>query len=333
MSVRVIRSGLLTTIQDAGRWGFQRYGVVTGGALDPLALRLANLLVGNDENAAALEMILVGPQLRFEGDSLIAITGAEMSPTIAGASLAAWRPVWVRRGSELSVRNAAAGRVAYLAVAGGCETPPVMGSRSTYLQAGIGGVEGRSLRAGDVLAMGPPSSWAGSVMHCLALEAGSRAFAATAWQAGANLARYDASPTIRVTAGSELDWLTVESQSCLFSDAFRVTSQSDRMGYRLSGPRLMFSAAREMISEAVSAGTIQVPPNGQPIVLMADRATTGGYPKAGHVAAVDLPVFAQTRPGARIRFQRISIDEAQRLYRTREAAIARLQCGIALRRG
>ncbi len=330
MTLRVIRPGLLTTVQDPGRWGRQQYGVVVGGAMDRVALRLANLLVGNAEHDAALEVTLTGPELEFQDDALIALCGADLSPTVDGAPVPTWRPVVIRAGSILAFGKPVAGCRAYLALAGGLDTPLVLGSRGTYLRAGIGGYEGRALKAGDVLHTRPASNAAVARLHRLLAERGERRWSAPRWFVGAGLADYAANPILRVMRGSELDWLAPESREQLFSAEFTVTEQSDRMGYRLRGPKLTFPAPRELLSEAVCPGTIQVPPEGQPIVLMADCATTGGYPKAAHVASVDLPVLAQLRPGAKLRFQSITIEEAQDLIRAREATIQRIKHGVSL---
>lgn len=318
MSIRVLRSGLLTTVQDLGRWGKQRYGVVVGGAMDPFALRMANLLVGNDEGAAALEMTLLGPTLQFEQDALIALCGGEFHAKLDDNILPVWRPVFVPRGTSLNVGSAVSGTRGYLAIAGGIDVPHVLGSRSTYLHGKFGGHEGRALQDGDLLSI---------VELTLAVSPQS-----CNWRIGSLIPAYDDNPTLRVILGSEFDWLTSTSQERLFAAEFEVTPQSDRMGYRLSGPPLQFNSPRELISEGVCPGTIQVSADGQPILLMADCATTGGYPKAACVASVDLPLAAQLRPGARLRFAAISLEEAQSLIRQREAYIERLKVGLSFKR-
>lgn len=318
MSIRVLRPGLLTTVQDLGRWGKQRYGVVVGGAMDPFALRMANLLVGNDEGAAALEMTLLGPTLQFEQDALIALCGGEFYAKLDDNILPVWRPVFVPRGTSLNVGSAVSGTRGYLAIAGGIDVPHVLGSRSTYLHGKFGGHEGRALQDGDLLSIAE-STLAVSPQSCN-------------WRIGSLIPAYDDRPTLRVIPGSEFDWITPQSQEQLFSNEFEVTPQSDRMGYRLSGPRLELASPRELISEAVCPGTIQVPADGQPILLMADCATTGGYPKAACVASVDLPLAAQLRPGYKLRFAAISLAEAQALLRQREADIERLKVGLSFKR-
>lgn len=332
MSIQVVRPGLLTSLQDIGRSGHQKYGVVVSGAMDLLALRVANLLVDNAEGAAACEITCWGPALRFEQDALIAICGGDLAPRIAQETVPAWRPVVVRRGSLLEFGEPQRGCRAYLAVAGGFDVPPVMGSRSTYLRAGLGGFHGRALKAGDVLDLQPPSELASRRMQRSLNAAGSRPLFASPWGAAWGLAAAAGSPpTVRAMRGGQFAWFTADSQERFFAAEFQVTSQSDRMGYRLAGPPLRLAAPRELISEAVSAGTIQVPAEGQPIVLMADCQTTGGYPKIAQAATVDLSVLAQARPGDRIRFQEISVAEAQDLYRAREAALEKLKRALKLR--
>ncbi len=332
MSIDVIRPGLLTSIQDLGRYGWRKFGVIVGGAMDPLALRVANGLVGNEPGDAGLEATLVGPSLRFAVDTLIAICGGDLSPRVNEAVVPNWRPVWIRSGSELRFGGAAAGCRAYIAVAGGFDVPKVLGSRGTYFQARFGGLDGRPLQAGDRLTTRPASL---SAIHCgifLAERAGASPIASTAWWAGSTLADYQDGPTIRVSAGRQFDDFSADERNKFFSSEFEITANSDRMGYRLAGPPLRSETGRELLSETVTAGTVQVPPNGCPIVLMADCPVTGGYPKIAQVACVDLPVLAQLRPGAKIRFRQITISQAQTLYRERERAMARLRCAIASQR-
>jgi antagonist of KipI len=330
MSIDVIRPGLLTSIQDMGRYGWRQFGVIVGGAMDPLALRVANLLVGNDPADAALEVTLLGPTLRFSADAVIAICGGDLAPRVHESDVPLWRPVWIRSGSELRFGAAAAGCRAYVAVAGGFDVPEVLGSRGTYFRAGFGGLAGRPLRAGDCLITRPASPQAVHRGLRLAQQAGGHPIASTTWSSGNTLAAYLDSPTIRASAGRQFDDFSNEEQDKFFSSEYAVTVNSDRMGYRLAGLPLRAKTEKELLSEAVIPGTVQVPSNGQPIVLMADCPVTGGYPKIAQVACVDLPVLAQLRPGAKVRFRLITISEAESLYREREAGIVKLRCAIAL---
>jgi antagonist of KipI len=331
MNLRVLRAGLLTSVQDLGRYGYQQFGVVVGGVLDPFALRVANLLVGNCEAEAALELTVPGPSLRFEAETMLAICGGDLSPRIDGRAVPGWRPVAVRSGSVLQFGEAICGCRAYLAVAGGLDTPEVLGSRSTYLRAGIGGFQGRVLRAADVLHLRPAAEWSSQRLRRWLATAAEDPFVAPPWcVAFAVRPAYGSQPVIRAMQGRQFEWFTADSRERFFSADFPVTPQSDRMGYRLAGPRLHLIDPRELISEAVAAGTVQVPAEGHPIILLADRPTIGGYAKIAQVATVDLPLVAQVKPGGIIRFRESSVEEAQDLYRTREADIQKLRCGLAV---
>lgn len=330
MSLRVIQPGLLTTVQDRGRFGLQQYGVIVSGAMDELSFRISNLLVGNRADSPALEITLTGPALHFERDALIAIAGADLSPRVDGKPIARWKPVWVRRQSRLEFGAPVRGCRAYLAVAGGFDVPLVLQSHSTYLRAELGGFNGRALMAGDDLQFLPASVWADRMIDRLKAKAGEETAVEANWSAGVDLVDTSLTRPIRVIAGGQFDWFTPASQKAFFHEAFTVSNQSDRMGYRLTGPTLQLIEPRDLISEAVTMGSIQVPAQGSPIVLMADRPTTGGYPKIAQVATVDLPRLAQARPLDKIRFQEITVNEAQQLYRHQEATLRKLQCGIRL---
>jgi antagonist of KipI len=331
MNIRVLRPGLLTTVQDLGRSGYQRYGVSVGGAMDKLSLRIANSLVGNAEGAAALEITLLGPTLQFEGDALIAICGGRWSPRIGETIVPMNRPVWLPATTVLAIGSADSGARAYLAIAGGIDVPPAMGSRGTYLQAKVGGLGGRAMQAGDVLQRCRHST----LGHCIANKAAEdsawSSFGSVPWFAG--LSPMGSATTLRVLRGTEFDQLDKASQDALFSAEFQVTTDADRMGYRLAGPTLSLTQPAEMISAAVCAGTIQVPPEGQPILLMGDCATTGGYPKVAHVATVDLPLAAQLKPGDFFRLREISLAEAHNLYRRQELDLRCLQTNLRLKFG
>ena len=323
MCIRVKSAGMLTTVQDLGRFGLQKYGVLTSGAMDAVALRLANLLAGNEEGAAALEITLLGPQLVFEKGAVIALAGGNLSPSIDGMSIPLWRPVYVPAGSTLKFGRALSGCRTYLAISGGISVPEAMGSRSTYLRAGIGGLHGRALEAGDVLEIGE----AAEPFKLCSLDT-----IVMPWGASSAIRpAYKENPVLRVVRGPEFDTFNEESKHRLWTEPFRVTTQSDRMGYRLADVPLTVGEPVDMISSAVSTGTIQVPPEGNPIVLLADRQTVGGYPRIAHVISVDLPVIAQVRPGGYIRFAEVTQEEAQDLYVKREQEIAQFRQGLSLR--
>jgi KipI family sensor histidine kinase inhibitor len=303
--VEVGRAGMLTTVQDAGRVGHRARGVPRSGAADTFALRLANLLVGNAENAAGLEFTLVGPMLTFPRETLIAIGGVE----VEGAP--SWQPFVVAAGETLDLRAVRRGSRGYVAFAGGVKTPRVLGSRSTYARAGLGGLLGRALQEGDLLPI------AGVARHPRGH-----------WHIDPRvLPEYSATPTVRVVRGAQVD----EFGAAFFSQAFRVSAQADRMGMRLMGSPLARQANQELRSATVVPGTVQVPADGQPIILLADAQTIGGYPQIGHVISTDLPLVAQLRAGDTVRFREVSLDEAHALGLAREHALAMLREGLAVK--
>jgi len=324
MSVVVIKAGLLDTLQDRGRDGCAAFGVGTSGAMDEVSLRLANALVGNGDDAAALEFTAIGPTLRFERDATIALAGAPFEARIGDARIAAWRPVRVDAGDVLAIGRALDGFRGCLAVTGGFAGERVLGSASTDINAALGPFGGRALRTGDVLAIGANDSVAIRHHDDMRLPA-HWSLDPRPW--------FDADPArpIRVIRGAHFDALDAASQRALFESAFRVSSDSNRVGLRVDGVALTLRTPLELVSEAVAFGTVQLPPGGQPIVLMAEHPTTGGYPRIAQIAAIDLPRLAQRRPGATLRFVEIGLDDAQTRYLRRERELARLVEAIAQR--
>lgn len=311
--IRVLRGGLLTTVQDLGRAGMQRHGVVAGGAMDTVAHRVANLLVGNTNDAATLECTMLGPELEFGVDTLLAITGGDLGATLDGASVPTWRPFIARAGSLLAFRGARAGCRAFIAVGGGIDVPVVLGSRGTDLIAGIGGHEGRALKRGDELGTGRPARLSERMYDRIAADP------AHARSAGRSLLpRHSTEPVARIIRGPEYDRFSASSRELLGAGVFVVSPQSNRMGLRLTGPALSLAGLYDLYSSPVATGMIQVPPSGEPIVLMADHQTIGGYPRIACVVSADLGVMAQAPPGLRIRFRAIDVAEAQSLYLERE---------------
>jgi antagonist of KipI len=302
MAITVVRAGMLTTVQDLGRRGHRAAGVPLGGAMDPMAARLTNLLVGNAEDAAVLEFTLLGPELEFAVEATIALGGGDFG---VGPL---WQPLHVKAGDRVKFGAARAGCRGYLAVAGGFDVPLVLGGRGTYLRAGLGGFEGRALRDGDVLR---------------ATEVDRRPVGR--WHIDERiLPAYGGTPTVRVLPGAQAGEFGV----AWLEHAFTVSPKSDRMGVRLTGPMVERDNANDLVSSCVAPGTVQVPPDGQPIVLMADAQTIGGYPQLAHVISVDLPVIAQLRPGDTVRFASVTLDEAHRLMSAREHAMAMLREGL-----
>ena len=325
--ITVLKSGMLTTIQDTGRHGFQQFGVVASGSMDIVSNRIANVLVGNEEHEAVLEITLTGPTLRFGENALIALCGADLSPIVDGIPIRMDRPVFIKKGGLLSFGNCKSGSRTYLAVAGGFSAPIVMNSKSTYLRAAIGGFEGRALLIGDQLSIGTPSKRCKSIINKLSetylvKEMG--------WSVGSiPLSLNNNTNPIRVMEGPQFHLFSKLSQVQFYSSPFQMTQQSDRMGFRIKGPTLSLENTVEMISEAVSFGTIQVPPNGNPIILLADRQTTGGYPKIGQIATIDLPIVAQKKPGDWLSFTPISVNDSQKLFIQWEQKFKLLKIGIS----
>lgn len=316
MGFEIIKPGLLSTLQDEGRYGQRKYGVITSGPMDLFAHRAANILVGNGAGAAALEMTLLGPRMIAQKDMLLALCGADMEADVDGIRVPLWRPFQIRKGCRLNVHYAVQGCRAYLAVSGGFEAAPVMGSKSTYLRAGIGGHEGRALQAGDILIVG---------------EAVVKGFLNPPGIVSAFIRPdYGDNPVVRVVQGKESALFTEAGRDSLLSQSYAVTAQSDRMGYRLDGKELELSGGvpHEMISEAVAQGTIQVPPSGQPILLMADCQTTGGYPRIAHVTTADLPLVAQVKPGGSLRFREVSLREAEEQLLLQTMDLRLLEVGV-----
>ncbi|AKD05108.1 biotin-dependent carboxyltransferase family protein [Pontibacter korlensis] len=330
MSIRIQKSGLLTTVQDLGRYGHQKQGVVVGGAMDKLALRIANLLVGNEEDAAVLEISMQGPELQFETDCIIALAGADLSPSINNEPVRPWRPILVKAGSVLRYGRPQQGNYSYLAVAGGIAASVIMGSSSTYLRAQIGGLEGRALRSGDKLGFGETSDISKRLLSTLLLQTGKEGTFTEAlwWPEPELLPKYEQSPTLRAVQGLEYYWFAENSQSYIWEQKYKLTHQSDRMGYRLQGTMLALAEERELLSTAVSFGTVQVPPQGNPIILMADCQTTGGYPRIAQVILADLSKLAQVQPGSIIRFEEVSLEEAHQLYYQQEKQVLALKQAI-----
>ena len=304
MSIRVLRPGLLTTLQDHGRHGYQRVGLCPGGAMDPVALSLANALVGNDVNEAALEMTVIGPELEFEKDTLVALCGAEFQGGFPHN-----RPVLARAGTRFNVGRAVRGARAYLAVAGGFAVEPVLGSRSTYLPGHFGGVEGRALKHGDVLALRDENAYERFKTLKKTREG------TVKWSAPP-LTLPDREPVlVHVVEGQHFASFDANSQRAFFDTVWRIAPDSNRMGFRLSGPPLGRPQADEILSGPTCLGSVQVPPSGVPIALMADHQTTGGYPRIAEIASADVARLAQLAPGGKVHFAKCSLEIAVELRR------------------
>lgn len=329
MSIRITRAGLLATIQDLGRHGFQQYGVIVSGTMDSISHRMANLVVGNKEAEAAIEVTLMGTAFQFEEDALISITGGDLNATIDNIPAPLWRPIYIRKGAILSFGSCSDGCRAYVAAAGGFAVPEIMNSKSTYLRGGIGGFKGRALQEGDRIPIAKAGSTSLKMKKVLQTKNSHFSFSTVDWYVP--FKQHITGKLIRVIRGAEFEHFTNQCQKQFFDQEFQVTLQSDRMGYRLSGSLLQLKEPFELLSEAVTNGTIQVPADGNPIVLLADRQTTGGYPRIGQVATVDLPKMGQLKPGDRIRFEEITLIEAEKKDIERENQMSQIQTALRLK--
>ena len=321
MSIRILRPGLLMTVQDLGRHGHQHVGLCPGGAMDPMSLKLANALVKNDVGAAALELTVLGPDLEFERDTLIALVGAEFE-----TDFPINRPVLVQKGSHISISRAARGARGYLAVAGGIAVEPVLGSRSTYLPGAFGGVEGRVLKRGDSIPLAENSE-----------QLSQERFQALKHKRGNSVRWHVPSITVpdrepivlHALEGEHFGDFDANMQRAFFDTIWRVTPDSNRMGYRLAGPPITRSKKDEILSAPTCLGTVQVPANGVPIALMADHQTTGGYPRIAEIASADVPRLAQIAPGGTLHFARCGLDMAAELRKDMRERVNGVLHGIS----
>lgn len=330
--IRIMKPGLLSTIQDMGRYGFQKDGVVVSGAMDTVSFRIANLLVGNEENAAAIEVTLLGPFIEFLQDAFISICGADFPASIDGERIQLWATIFVRKGSKLRFGSAHTGCRAYLAVAGGFQIETIMRSKSTYLHAELGGLHGRALEVGDEISFEPPNELITKLLAIFTKKPFKSHFIKMKWSIAVDSFTLSEEPRrIRVLEGEQFNFFSQASQEAFFSHPFTISTEADRMGYRLSGNKLHVTSCEGMISEAIPAGTIQVPPDGNPIILLADRPTIGGYPKIGQVARIDLPFVAQLKPGDTLSFVRINVETAQRKFLEKERLLTELKRAISLK--
>ena len=316
MSIRVLAPGLLTTIQDLGRHGSRHLGVGNAGALDSYSHSVANLLAGNPINAPTLEITLAGPRLAFESAAVIALCGAQFDASIDGIAMPGWRRVRVPAGALLEFGACRGGARAYLAVAGGFVVDSILGSASTDLRGGFGGLDGRALAAGDVLAMT-------SVTRPNVIE-----IEIAPWWIDPSPDLDFASPAlIRVLPASD----PTSPADALFKTHWRVSSASNRQGLRLEGDALEIDDTRERISEPVAPGTLQLPPDGLPIVLLADAQTHGGYPRIGHAIRADWPGLAQLRAGDAVHFVPCTPAAARGARQAQAQRLARIAVAVSAR--
>lgn len=306
--IRVDHGGLLTTVQDLGRYGFQQYGVSVSGAMDAYSIQLANLLVGNEPGEAALECTFAGPELTFLGRCVFAVAGGDLEPLLNGKRIASHAALEAEKGDVLQLRSAKAGMRAYIAFAGGIDVMPVMNSKSTYLKAGFGGFEGRKLMKEDCLKIGgseDPYRFQTVPFRDTILSRSRE--------------------TLRVVWGPEKERFSAKSLKTFLGETFTLSNQCDRMGYRLDGPVLEHVDGADILSGGITLGAVQVPGHGHPIIMMADRQTIGGYTKIANVITADIDLLAQMKPGDPVRFEAVSVQEAQTFLRERQEKIEALR--------
>lgn len=308
MSIEVKEPGMLTTIQDLGRFGYQDIGIPPSGAMDNYALRVGNILVDNKESEAGLEITFQGPTLLFQKDCVVAITGGDLNPRMNGETLPLWESFLVKAGDRITFGTPRVGMRAYLAVSGGIEVENILGSRSTDLRNQLGGFRGRALKEGDTLKLGSVSGSPKSKRRIPQDYIPEYKF-----------------NDIRVVLGPQQDFFTADGIETFLSSNYKVTSESDRMGIRLDGPVIDHSDGADIISDAVPLGGVQIPGNGKPIILAVDRQTTGGYTKIATVISVDVDRLAQAKPGDEISFKEISVQKAQKILRKKEEDIHNLK--------
>jgi len=298
--IELMTSGFHTLLQDAGRRGFQQYGMPVSGVLDFDAYRLANWLVGNSLKEAVLEITLIGPTIRFHENTFIAITGADISPTFDGVEGEMYKTIFVKKGVVLKFGKLKLGCRAYISFSGGILVPEEMNSVSTYTYAKIGGLEGNALCKGVILNLGEQKK-------CLLREVPK-----IMQLKGSSLL------AVRVLSGIENNLFDEMSLKAFYTTEYKIQVQSNRMGYRMEGEKLQLKKPSEMISSGIVKGTIQIPKNGEPIILLADAQTTGGYPRIANVISADISYLAQQRPGDFIRFRKVTLEQAQSLYYNKE---------------
>ena len=310
--ITVVHPGMMTTVQDEGRWDYLAFGMPRAGVMDRYAARMANVLCGNSLAAAVLEMTLLGGEYRFESAGRIAICGAAMDAKINGRPVGLWQAIDVQPGDDLELGFALSGCRTYLAVSGGIDVPAVMGSRSTYTKATVGGVAGRALKAGDTLTAGA----AAVANAALAMP--------PAW-----VPQYTDTIELRIMAGPQDDLFEAEALALLCSGEYKVTNDADRMGYRLEGAALKHKGKADIVSDALCRGAVQVPGNGQPIIMMADCGTTGGYTKIATVIGPDFSRIAQAKPDDVVKFRLCSDAEAVAALREEELRYEQLAAQVA----
>ena len=309
MGIRVLKAGMLTTVQDLGRTGYQSQGFSVAGVMDVRSFKIANLLLDNPENEAVLEFTLIGPTLQFTSETIIAITGGDFTPTLNGEPVPMYEAIYVNRGDVLKFGSARTGSRGYLAFSSYLDVPVVMGSRCTNLKSKIGGYKGRKLKDEDYIGFRIKRRY---LPYFLSRKLKPDDFSAE-------------SAELRVVLGPQDDMFSKQGIDTFLSQEYVVTSDFDRMGCRLEGAFIAQKDKVDMISDGIAYGSVQVPSHGKPIILLSDRQTTGGYPKIATVASVDIPKLVQRKTDHKISFTAISVQEAQKLYLEEEKAYEKMR--------
>ncbi len=313
MSIKIIRAGILATVQDSGRTGFRSIGVGSAGAMDLFAMKASNYLCGNDGNEAVIEINFPAPEILFEQDAIVSITGADFSANINDNPVLPWRTLLVKKGSVLKFKRPVSGARAYLAVSGGWQSGKWLGSYSTHLKLSVGGHSGRALQKDDTISFPAANNFFGNKIL-------------PAFIPGAELEKvYQPANNIRCLPAPEYAMLTESNKRKLEQLQFVISHQSDRMGYRLKNEPLMPEQPFELLSSAVDMGTIQLLPDGTTIILMADHQTTGGYPRVATVIKTDLPKLAQASPGQALNFTMICLAEAETCYTNMQRSLEEIK--------
>ncbi|PRR78258.1 KipI antagonist [Clostridium liquoris] len=302
--LKVITPGLLTTVQDKGRIGYQQFGMPVAGAMDEYSLRLGNILLENEEYEAALEVTMLGPEIEFNIDTAIAITGGNLQPKINDIEVEMWRTLKINKGDKLSFGKVKDGLRSYICFYGGMDIPKIMGSKSTYAKALVGGFNGRALKSGDELQLIKKQEDFNHILNRKIKEA--------------YIPKFTGSYNIRVILGPQEEYFTEGGINTLLSSTYEVTNECDRMGYRLSGEKIEHREGADIISDGIALGSIQVPGHGMPIIMMADRQTTGGYTKIATIISPDIAILAQAKPGDKINFTKVSVKEGQNIFKEYE---------------
>lgn len=310
--IRIVKPGTFSTIQDLGRYGYQKYGIPVSGAMDRYSLQIANILVGNKRDEACIEVTMIGPTIKFIDNQVFAVTGAEFPLKLNDTFVEMNRAIEAKPKDILEFGVASRGCRGYISFAGGIDIPSVLGSKSTYIKAQIGGIDGRILKNDDIL----------SIKKTNLFDLKSRKAPEDLIPAFCN------EITLRVIIGPEIERFSVEGINTFFNNLYELSTNCDRMGYRLNGPKINHVNGADIISSGINMGTVQITPDGLPIIMMADRQTIGGYTRIANVIGVDIPLLSQLVPGSKIRFKEVDIDSAQKILLEQETKLSKFELSL-----